>query len=261
MATVQDPESSGINVRSLEAASSLNPRLKESIKRVDKNNDGFISADELVQIIQAEQDAVQSTRLLKKIIAALAVLLILNIAATAGLTYGIVYLATDTNVNDDNMLVSKSSGETVGSSTLAYSGELASMYNITDPLELAGIQHLILPEGDSYRIFSVTGMDLTPGVRLQLNTTMNGGSSIVVDTSGVFEVPLKLVGGAGGAAAGRRLLEQQGNVIVVLNGQVIRPRIPKSTPTPIPTTQAPVVQQTIQHRNGKSLLGFIYGGN
>lgn len=259
MATVQDPESSGINVRSLEAAASLNPRLKESIKKVDKNNDGFISADELVQIIQAEQDAVQSTRLLKKIIAALAVLLILNIAATAGLTYGIVYLATDTNVNDDNMLVSKSSGYPVGSSTVAYSGELASLYNTTDPLELASIEHLILPEGDSYRIFSVTGMDLTPGVRLQLNTTMNGGSSVVVDSSGVFEVPLKLVGGAGGAAAGRRLLEQQGNAIVILNGQVVRPRIPKSTTKPPDTTPAPIVQRPVLPR--KSITGFIFGGN
>ena len=242
MTSIQDPESTGISVKSLEAAAFVSPKLIESIKKADEDNDGFISAEELVHIIQAEQQAVQSSRILRKIIIALAVLLFLNVAATAGLTYGIVYLTKDSSVDSDNVVVSKSTGEPVGSATAVYSGDLANLYQTTNPVDLAGLQHLIIPEGDSFRIFQVGSMELLPNERVTLNTTVPGGPSIVIDSSGIHEV----VSGANTTGgAGRRLLEASDVQGVTNVHLVAKPKAMMATPRPTAKpTLAPIETTT-----------------
>jgi hypothetical protein len=198
---------------------------------------------------QAEQEAAQSSKTLKKIIIALAVLLVLNVAATAGLTYAIVALTKDTNV-DNNVLVSKDSGDTLGSATVIHSEDLENLYQITDPVELAGLEHLIIPadNGKGYDMYVVGKMNLVPGERLTLNLTLPVGASIVIDSSGLQEY---ISGTDSNKGVGRRLL-QDVNALGVMTSQVFKSRFVKATLKPTPTTQAPTVQRPIPNRNSKA---------
>ena len=90
MGSVQDPEMAGISVGALTNAKGISPSMLEAINKCDKDRNGVISPEELLNIIQGEKEAVQTSRLLKKVIIILVVLLFLTIAAVAGVTYGIV---------------------------------------------------------------------------------------------------------------------------------------------------------------------------
>ena len=210
MASAEDPEAGGINVRALQA---LSPSIRESIKRADVDGDGVISPEELVQIIHEEQNAVQSSRLLKKIVIALSLLLFFAVASIAGLTYGIVYLTTKTSVGGENVIVSKANGIPMGSAGIINSVGLQSLYQVMDPMDLTGLQHLIVPNEakGSYRIYQVTAMELVPNESLTLNTTMPGSGSIVIDSTGVHEIVDQLESNiTTGGAVGRRLLGAPG---------------------------------------------------
>ncbi len=198
---------------------------------------------------QAEQEAAQSSRTLKKIIIALAVLLVLNVAATAGLTYAIVALTKDTSV-DNNVLVNKSSGDALGSAIVIHSEDLAHLYEITDPVDLAGLEHLIMPafDGKGYDMFLVGKMNLVPGERLTLNMTMPVGASIVIDSSGIREY---IPGDVSENGAGRRLLQDDLNALGVMTSQVFKSRALKATTKPTFATKAPIIQTTIVHRDSK----------
>jgi hypothetical protein len=189
------------------ASTALSPAMREAIKRADGDGNGVITADELIQVIQEEQNAVSSQRLLKKIVIALAVLLVLAVASIAGLTYGIVYLTTKTSVGGENVIVSKANGSPMGSAGIMTSVALESLYMVANPMDLTGLQHLVIPNEvtGSYRIFQVNAMELIPNVSLTLNTTMPGSGSIIIDSTGMHEV-LEQSETNTTTSAGRRLL-------------------------------------------------------
>jgi len=202
-----------ISIAALEEAAEVNPKLLQRLRTADLDKDGQISAQELVHIIQDEQKAKADRKLLIWVIAALAVLLVLNIAATAGLTYGIVYLSKDTNVQN-NVLVAKGGNGTVATGNAITLQQLSDLYKVSGPEDLLGVDKLILPNGNnSFDIFGVTSMSLVPNTSLTMNITAGGpeGSTLVIDSTGVYYA---LAGAmqqgingtdAGAAPMGRRL--------------------------------------------------------
>jgi hypothetical protein len=83
-----DIEKDSLSVKRLLAARGVSSELAKRIQEADADGNGEISIEELVVVLQSEQKAKQDVRLFRNIIILLAVSLIILIAATAGVTYG-----------------------------------------------------------------------------------------------------------------------------------------------------------------------------
>lgn len=96
----------------------------------------------VAMVVEELVAAENSGRLLKKVAAVMAGLLLLTVVATVGLTYGIVYLTKDMKATDNNIVISKANGEPMmmGSPTLAVlydpadAASLAELFNTTAPM-------------------------------------------------------------------------------------------------------------------------------
>ena len=118
------------------------------------------------------------------------------------------YLLQDSSIAGENVVVSKANGMALGSAGLIGSLAVADLYKVTNPMDLMGLQNLILPNDaqGSYRIFQINSMELVPNVSLILNTTMPVSGSIFIDSSGIHEIAEDSETTANVTSNGRRLL-------------------------------------------------------
>jgi len=76
-----------------------------------RNGDGQIEIDEVCAAIDQVIEAERHERVFKWLAILAAIVAVLAVAASAGLTYAVVALTKDVQVDNNNLLVSKSSGE------------------------------------------------------------------------------------------------------------------------------------------------------
>ena len=201
----------GVDVRSLLKSQSLSPSLREQIQKTDLDDNGVISVDELLKVLKTERMLRRERNLLIRIVSALAVACVLIIAAVAGLTYAVVHLTKDTNVQN-NILVSKDTSDAISTASMQATYPLKDWYKVQSMSELEGLTQITIPYGDGVSIFKIQDIHLVPNESIRFDTSSEN-VSITVTESGIS------VSGDGRNSSQRRLLlgEQEGTV----SGQVI----------------------------------------
>ena len=211
--TIESKEQAiGVDVKSLLKSQSLSQSLREHIEKTDLDGDGIISVDEMLKVLEKERMLRRERTLLIRIVIALAVACVLIIAAVAGLTYAVVHLSKDTNVQN-NVLVSKDTSDAISTATMQATHPLKDWYKAQSMSELEGLTQITIPYGDGISIFKIRDIHLVPNESIRFDTSSEN-VSITVTESGIS------VSGDGRNSSQRRLLwgpQQEGTV----SGQVI----------------------------------------
>ena len=190
----------GLHVADLLGAPGLTSTLRERLQAADADGDGFISASEMMDVMQREITATRDRKMMVRVLAALSVACVLIIAAVVGLTYGVVQMSKDTSV-ENNVLVGKDGLQPLSTATLQQTTPLRDLYQASGPSELQGLTHLTVPFGNGTGIFRIQDVFLVPGQRVRFDTAAEG-VSVEVTAEGVT------VSGDEQAPGGRRRLMQ-----------------------------------------------------
>jgi hypothetical protein len=192
----------GLHVADLLGAPGLTSTLRERLQAADADGDGFISASEMMDVMQREITATRDRKMMVRVLAALSVACVLIIAAVVGLTYAVVEMSKDTSV-ENNVLVGKDGLQPLSTATLQQTTPLRDLYQASGPSELQGLTHLTVPFGNGTGIFRIQDVFLVPGQRVRFDTAAEG-VSVEVTAEGVT------VSGDEQAPGGRRRLMQAG---------------------------------------------------
>jgi hypothetical protein len=182
-------------------APGLTSSLRERLQAADANGDGFISASEMIDVIQSEITATRDRKMMVRVLIALGVACLLVIAAVVGLTYAVVEMSKDTSV-ENNVLVGKDGLQPLSTATLQHTIPLRDLYKASGPSELQGLTHLTVPFRNGTGIFRIQHVFLVPGQRVRFDTAAEG-VSVEVTAEGVT------VSGDEQAPGGRRRLMQE----------------------------------------------------
>jgi surface protein len=188
----------GLHVADLLGAPGLTSTLRERLQAADADGDGFISASEMMDVMQREITATRDRKMMVRVLAALSVACVLIIAAVVGLTYAVVEMSKDTSV-ENNVLVGKDGLQPLSTATLQQTTPLRDLYQASGPSELQGLTHLTVPFGNGTGIFRIQDVFLVPGQRVRFDTAAEG-VSVEVTAEGVT------VSGDEQAPGGRRRL-------------------------------------------------------
>ena len=145
-----------------------------------KNKDGILSAQELVDVIVAEQKAARDARLFRRFVWALIAAVLLLIAAVVGSVYGIVYLTRQVD-DDGGVLTSTRSGAPMTTGTTLQRKAFAELVHPSTAKGAAlGTSQVILPTGDSsFAVLGVAGIAVEEGKGA--NIRAQTGEVILVD--------------------------------------------------------------------------------
>ena len=212
-ATIEPKEAMGVDVRSILKSQSLSPSLRAQIERTDVDGDGMISVDELLGILETERTLRRERTLLIRIMIALGVACVLIIAAVVGLTYAVVHLSKDTDVQN-NVLVSKGTSDAISTASMQATYPLKDLYKVESMSELEGLTQITIPFGDGISMFAIQDIHLVPGESIRFDTPSEN-VSITVSESGI-----SVSGDGNNSTASRRRLmsdELEGTV----SGQVL----------------------------------------
>jgi hypothetical protein len=190
----------GLHVADLLGAPGLTSTLRERLQAADADGDGFISASEMMDVMQREITATRDRKMMVRVLAALSVACVLIIAAVVGLTYAVVQMSKDTSV-ENNVLVGKDGLQPLSTATLQQTTPLRDLYQATSPSEVDWLTHLTVPFGNGTGIFRIQDVFLVPGQRVRFDTAAEG-VSVEVTAEGVT------VSGDEQAPGGRRRLMQ-----------------------------------------------------
>jgi hypothetical protein len=191
----------GLHVADLLGAPGLTSTLRERLQAADADGDGFISASEMMDVMQREITATRDRKMMVRVLAALSVACVLIIAAVVGLTYAVVEMSKDTSV-ENNVLVGKDGLQPLSTATLQQTTPLRDLYQASGPSDeakLQGLTHLTVPFGNGTGIFRIQDVFLVPGQRVRFDTAAEG-VSVEVTAEGVT------VSGDEQAPGGRRRL-------------------------------------------------------
>jgi hypothetical protein len=97
----------------VQMGSSIPAPIQKKLEQLDSNRDGVITAADLSTALDQWAADRRDARLFKWIAIACAVLFVLLVAALTGMTYGMVSLIRNTNVENRKFLVDKVSGEPI----------------------------------------------------------------------------------------------------------------------------------------------------
>ena len=211
--TIEPKEAMGVDVRSILKSQSLSQSLREQITKADVDGDGIVNVDELLKVLETERMLRRERTLLIRIVIALAVACVLIIAAVVGLTYAVVHLSKDTDVQN-NVLVSKGTSDAISTASMQATHPLKDLYKVQSMSELEGLNRLTIPYGDGISIFAIQDIHLVPGESIRFGTTSEN-VSITVSESGI-----SISGDENNSTASRRRLmsdELEGTV----SGQVL----------------------------------------
>ena len=211
--TIEPKEAMGVDVRSILKSGSLSKSLREQITKADVDGDGIVNVDELLKVLETERMLRRERTLLIRIVIALTVACVLIIAAVVGLTYAVVHLSKDTNVQN-NVLVSKDTSDVISTASMQATHPLKDVYKVQSMAELEGLNRLTIPYGDGISIFAIQDIHLVPGESIRFGTASEN-VSITVSESGI-----SISGDENNSTASRRRLmlhDSEGTV----SGQVL----------------------------------------
>ena len=200
----------GLDLTDLTIGRNLPVNIIARLQEADKNNDGRLSASEIIQVITEEQQARSETRLLRKFIWALGLATLLVIASLCGTVYAIVALTKEVH-DDDNRLVSSSTGDLMDTGLARESFDIADLFS-PEFLELMPeVETLVVPfENGTFGMYKVAGMYVEPGVKALIKSVED--RDILVDVHGVSVVGDAHVNGTGSA---RRLLGSSSSAVAI----------------------------------------------
>jgi hypothetical protein len=187
----------GLHVADLLGAPGLTSTLRERLQAADADGDGFISASEMMDVMQREITATRDRKMMVRVLAALSVACVLIIAAVVGLTYAVVEMSKDTSV-ENNVLVGKDGLQPLSTATLQQTTPLRDLYKATSPSEVDWLTHVTVPFDDGKAILKIQNVYLVPGERVRFDTSSQD-VSVVVTADGVTVSGQK-------SSNGRRLL-------------------------------------------------------
>ena len=195
---MMDAETAGIPVKQLLAASGVTPSFSKRIQEADTDGNAVLSVGEVYEMFRKEHQLESENRLFRRIIVALAVVLVLLVASLTGMTYGIVYLAKDTKVSASNALVSTSTGQTLRTAPgalslgdLLYNTTVASTYAnasvdiVNRILQTAGTSAVAVYVGDISSAAVINGCKLLLDGSRSFTTFKGTGSNTTVSTVNV----------------------------------------------------------------------------
>ena len=144
-----------------------------------------MSAQELVDVIVAEQKAARDARLFRRFVWALIAAVLLLIAAVVGSVYGIVYLTRQVD-DDGGVLTSTRSGAPMTTGTTLQRKAFAELVHPSTAKGAAlGTSQVILPTGDSsFAVLGVAGIAVEEGKGA--NIRAQTGEVILVDEEGAI---------------------------------------------------------------------------
>lgn len=128
-------------------------RYATKLRELDRNGDGELDLEEICLAVDEMIQTRKENRLIKWFMGALAVVTLLTIAATVGLTAAVIILSKDTSVSN-NTLVVKETGESL--SKLLQSYQLLDFFRFLWPPPLRPLLPLLLSQrlNLSYSSFS-----------------------------------------------------------------------------------------------------------
>ena len=109
MATKHDDKIFSVN--RLVGVKSFSPSFVDRIKGADLDNDGNLSIEEVLKVIESEHAAAGSKKLYKRILLVVGIASLVLVAALCGITYGIVDLTKEVTTDSSNHITSSSTGD------------------------------------------------------------------------------------------------------------------------------------------------------
>lgn len=230
-------------------------KYAEKLRALDKNGDGELDLEEVVDAMEQMIKSEKQNRMLKWFLAAMTVFCLLTIAATVGLTYAVVSLSKDTKVGSDNALVNKNTGETLKTGANIQSLDpftLSQTLNTTDAGNfLARLESIKVPGNASdeaytvHRVASASLLTNNAGIRVR---TANGD----VINFYTMAAPPTEVGTGGSVAAIDEVLELEGGA----RRRLAAFKYPTAANcAPFGRTTKPKTNNTSGQGSGRKLLG------
>ena len=173
----------GLHVADLLEAPGLTSTLRERLQAADADGDGFISASEMMDVMQREITATRDRKMMVRVLAALSVACVLIIAAVVGLTYAVVEMSKDTSVQN-NVLVSKDGLQPLSTARLQKTVKLADLYKAEIPSQLDWLTHVTVPFDEGEAVLKIQNTYLVPGQSVRFDTA-DEGVSVEVTADGV----------------------------------------------------------------------------
>jgi len=215
------------------------PHLQQyaaKLKALDKDGNGELDLAEVCEVLDEMANIEKQRRLLKWVAFISGLFALLSIASIVGLTYAVVNLSKDTQLDSgSSALVSKDLGTPVGTSQVISSAHADSLYEHS-PSQLDKINSIIVPDGDGYLIARVSSIALVPNVSATV-TTADG--TVYEVTSEGFHLLEK-----NGTAAGNDTTNGKGGRRKLLNHDAYTsPQVTftETTTAPIGTPFAPPI--------------------
>jgi len=198
----------GLDLTDLTKDRQLPLNIITRLQEADKNNDGKLSASEIIQVITEEQQVRSEARLLRKFIWALSLATLLMIASLCGTVYAIVALTKEVH-DDNNRLVSSSTGDLMDTGLARESFDSADLFS-PEFLELMPeVETLVVPfDNGTFGMYKVAGMYVEPGVKAFIKSVE--GRDILVDVNGV-----SVVGDVNVTGSARRLLGSGSSAVAI----------------------------------------------
>ena len=182
----------------------ISASLIKRIEKADVDQDGTLSVQEIVQLVQCEQQAHADRKLFRNMLIALVVGILILIAALCGTVYAIVKLTQE--VGDDNgVLVSTDSGEAISTGQVVDRLDVTQLYLQAAPGLTNQLETLVIPTDNGFTVYRVASVQVDED-RALVSTI--DGTKFQVDERGVFregQEPIPV----GNSTTGRRLLEDK----------------------------------------------------
>lgn len=182
----------------------ISASLVKRIEKADVDQDGTLSVQEIVQLVQSEQQAHADRKLFRDFLIALVVGMLILIAALCGTVYAIVKLTQE--VGDDNgVLVSTDSGEAISTGQAVDTLDVTQLYLQRAPGLTNQLETVVIPNDKGFKVYRIASIEVEED-RALISTL--DGTKFQVDERGLFKEGQEPIP-VGNTTAGRRLLEDK----------------------------------------------------
>ncbi|KAL4537085.1 hypothetical protein Ndes2437B_g06477 [Nannochloris sp. 'desiccata'] len=149
------------------------------------DNDGNLSIEEVLKVIESEHAARASKKMYKRVLLVVGIASLVLVGALCGITYGIVDLTKEVNTDSSNHITSSSTGDIASVGTAKQTFPLSSLYLSDDAKLVASFEKLVVngEEAGEYTVHSVKAISVVPDVSATIAT--ESGDSFIVDQFGL----------------------------------------------------------------------------
>lgn len=176
-----DSEKDTFNIESIIRSENLPESVVHALKEADIDQNGELSLEEIVLVLQAGDKAKQERQMFKWLCFGCILAFLVIIGTMGGAIYGLVELTNNVQ-SSDGVLVSKSNDPLATGSLLSV--EAADQLYNQPPESVMGTTSIALSYEDGSILYQhVSGIEVIPGTRAEITTT--SGDAYIITADGI----------------------------------------------------------------------------